>query len=132
MDATLPSGPTEVHSDAPTAVVLAHATLALDEVVKAGNEAQIGWSRAQRALSTMVLGIMVSDRRYRLPPVVREALGGDFYEGPLLSEAQRLGWLRFNYTHGLADGGPSVQSGLSVTDQAPAGLLDMISEVGRV
>jgi hypothetical protein len=133
MDQTLHTGPTGVHRDAPTAVILAHATLALDEVVKVGHETQAQWELTQRALAVMTLGIMVFDPAYRLPPVVREALGGNFYEGTLLSAAVRLGWAKPVHTHDLTDEGPVVATEYEVTDDSPWDVHDLseaIAEVG--
>lgn len=132
MEHTLPTDPTGVHRDAPTADVLAHAALALDEVVKVGHEAEQQWELTQRALAAMVLSIMAADPSYRLTPVVRQALGGNFYEGVLLSEAQRLGWAVAEHTHLATDDGPDVETAYEVTDASPWDSDDLYAAIAEV
>lgn len=88
MDSTIPSN---TRGDASTALILARSCLALDAVVLAGNQAQVTWSETQRSLAEQVVQIIADDPVYRLPPVVREALGAEFYVGTLTSAAIRLG-----------------------------------------
>lgn len=132
MTHTLPTDPTAVHHDAPTADVLAHAALALDEVVVAGQHAAQKWELTQRALSVMVLSIMIYNPPYRLTPVVREALGGNFYESTLLAEAEVLGWIKPNHTHSVTDSGPSVSTEYEVTDLCPWNTDDLYEAIAKV